>query len=73
MLRNEKIDQLDSFTYPGSISSKDGGCCEDVKSKIAKAHCVFAQLTKVWKNRKISMRTKNRILKINVDSGRVWL
>ena len=30
-LGNEKIDQLDSFTYLGSIISKDGGCREDVK------------------------------------------
>ena len=25
---NEKIDQVDSFTYLGSIISKDGGCSE---------------------------------------------
>ena len=32
---NEKIDQLGSFTYLGSIISKDGGSSEDVKSRIA--------------------------------------
>jgi hypothetical protein len=36
-LGNEKIDQVDSFTYLGSIISKDGGSSEDVKSRIAKA------------------------------------
>ena len=36
-LGNEKIDQLDSFTYLGSIISKDGGSSEDFKSKIAEA------------------------------------
>ena len=30
-LGNEKIDQVDSFTYLGSIISKDGGSSEDVK------------------------------------------
>ena len=46
MLGNEKIDQVGSFTYLGSIISKDGGSSEDVKSKIAKAQGVFSQLKK---------------------------
>ena len=45
-LGNEKIDQVDSFTYLGSIISKDGWSSEDVKSRIAKAQGVFSQLKK---------------------------
>ena len=41
-LGNEKIDQVGSFTYLGSIISKDGGGSEDVKSRIAKAQGVFS-------------------------------
>ena len=40
-LGNENIDQVDSFTYLGSIISEDGGYFEDVKSRIAKAEGVF--------------------------------
>jgi hypothetical protein len=36
-LGNERIDQVDSFIYLGSIISKNGGSSEDVKSRIAKA------------------------------------
>ena len=43
-LGNEKIDQVGSSTYLGSIISKDGGSSEDVKSGIAKAQGVFSQL-----------------------------
>jgi hypothetical protein len=32
---------MGSFTYRGSIISKDGGRSEDAKSRIAKAHGVF--------------------------------
>ena len=46
MLGNEKIDQVGSFTYLGSIISKDSGSSEDVKSRIAKAQGVFSQLKK---------------------------
>jgi hypothetical protein len=61
-LGNKKIDQVNSFTYLGRIISKDGGSSEDVKSRIAKAQGVFSQLEKVWKNKKISLQTKIRIL-----------
>ena len=43
-LGNERIDELGSFTYPGSIISKDGDRSEDVKNRIAKARGVFSQL-----------------------------
>ena len=33
----EKIDQVDSFIYLGTIISEDDGSSEDVKSRIAKA------------------------------------
>ena len=36
-LGNKKIDQVDSFTYLGSIIIKAGGSSEDVRSRIAKA------------------------------------
>ena len=65
-LGNEKIDQVGSFIYLGSIISKDGGSSEDVKRRIAKAQGVFSQLKKVWKNRKISLQTKVRILEATV-------
>ena len=68
-LGNEKIDEVGSFSYLGSIISKDGGSSEDVKSRsrMAKAQGVFSQqLEKVWKNRKISLQTKIRILEAKV-------
>ena len=40
-LGNEMIDQVDSFTYLGSIISKDDGSNEDVKSRITKAQGVY--------------------------------
>ena len=37
----KNIDQVGSFTYLGSIISKEGGSGEDVKSRIAKVQDVF--------------------------------
>jgi len=53
-LGNEKIVQVSSFTYLGSIISKDGGSSEDVESRIAKAQGVVSQLKKSleeWKDK----------------------
>ena len=61
-LGNKKIDQVDRFPYLGSIISKDRECSKDVKIRIAKAQGVFSQLKKVWKDRKICLQTKMRIL-----------
>ena len=41
VLGNEKIDQVDSFTYLGSIISKDGGCRDDAKNRIARPRVFF--------------------------------
>ena len=45
-LGSQKIDQVDSFTYLGSIFSEDGGCSEEVKGRMAKVQGVISQLIK---------------------------
>ena len=65
-LGNKTIDQVGSFTYLGGIISKDGGSSEDARSRIAKTRGVFSQLRKVWKNRKINVQTKIRMLEATV-------
>ena len=43
---NEKIDQVSSYAYLGSSTSKDSGSSGDVKSRIIKAQGCFSQLEK---------------------------
>ena len=70
-LGNVKIDQVDSFTYLGSIISKNDGSSEGVKSRIDKAQVGFSWLKEVWKNRKISLQMKTRILEATVVKYRM--
>ena len=65
-LGNEKIDQVNSFIHLGSIFSKDDGSSEDAKSRITKAQGIFFKLKKAWKNRRISLKNKIRILDATV-------
>jgi len=46
-LGSENIDQVDYLSYLGNILGKDGGHCENVRSKIAGVQAVFSYLKKI--------------------------
>ena len=62
------IEDVDSFTYLGSMVSKTGGTEEDVKARIGKARHAFAMLRPVWKNANIHHLTKIRLFNSNVKT-----
>ena len=62
MLSNRKIDEIDTFTCLFTIIIKGGGCGEEIKSIIAKLPGVVSHLKNFWKNWKIGLWTKLRIL-----------
>jgi arabinogalactan endo-1,4-beta-galactosidase len=65
-IRGESIEHVDSFTYLGSVVAKDGGTAQDVLQRIQKANGAFVQRYPVWKNSRISTRTKLCIFHGNV-------
>jgi hypothetical protein len=67
-LRGESIEDGDSFIFLGSMVAEDGGVVHDVLQRIQKANGAFVQLYPVWKNSKISTRTKLHIFRSNVKS-----
>jgi hypothetical protein len=64
---DENID-VENFVYLGSKVTKDGGTAQDVVQRIQKANGAFVQLYPVWRNNKISTRTKLRIFGSNVKA-----
>jgi len=68
MLGDENIEDVESFVYLGSKVTKDGGTVQDVVQRIQKANGAFVQLYPVWRNNKISIRTKLRIFCSNVKA-----
>jgi len=65
-MAEQNIEDVESFTYLGSIISKTGGTEEDIKSRIEKAQHVFVTLKPVWNNRNILLKTKLTIINSNV-------
>ena len=62
------LQNVDTFTYLGSIIDKQGGTEADVKSRIGKARKAFAQLRNVWKSGILGRNIKLRIFNTNVKS-----
>jgi len=53
-----KLEQVDSFTYLGSKVTSDADCVCDVKSRLALGMAVMIKLTKIWKNKSLSVTIK---------------
>jgi hypothetical protein len=54
MLRDESIEDVESFVYLGSKVTKDEGTTQDMAQRIQKANGAFVQLYPVWRNNNIS-------------------
>ena len=68
LLRGEALDEVDSFTYLGSMVTKDGGTEAGIAARIGKARAAFKQLKNVWRFVDLSRKTKIRIFNSNVKS-----
>ncbi|XP_070206237.1 uncharacterized protein [Littorina saxatilis] len=60
-LDGEALQEVDNFTYLGSIVDKQGGTDVDVRVRIGKARAAFLQLKNVWASADLSINTKLRI------------
>ena len=65
-LRGENIKETETFTYLGSIVSKNDGADEDIRSKVNKARHAFNTLRPVWNSSTLSLLKKTRIFNTNV-------
>ena len=54
-LQGKEIQEADSFTYLGSVVSKDGGTDEDVRNRINKARHAFNTLQPIWRATSLSL------------------
>ena len=65
-LKGEDIENVEQFTYLGSVVSRDGGTDREIKSRIGKATAAFKTLRPIWTSQAISVKTRLRIVNTNV-------
>ncbi|VDP15970.1 unnamed protein product [Schistosoma margrebowiei] len=62
----EGLEDVKTFTYPGSIIDEQGGSDADVKARIDKARAAYLQLKNIWNSKQLSTNTKLRIFNAKV-------
>jgi len=67
-LGGDGLEEVEAFTYLGSIVNNHVGTDIDVKAQIGKARLAFLQLKKIWSARTIATQTKIRIFNSNMKS-----
>ncbi|CAG2247047.1 unnamed protein product [Mytilus edulis] len=67
-IEGEDIEEVDQFTYLGSIMDRTGGTDADIRTRISKARQAFAMLKPVWKSTAFTENTKIQIFITNVKS-----
>ena len=67
-IENESLEDVNEFTYLGSIIDKTGGTDKDVKKRIQKARTAFKSLRNIWKATKLNEHTKLKLFNSNVNS-----
>ncbi|VDP39308.1 unnamed protein product [Schistosoma curassoni] len=64
-LDGETLEDVESFTYLGSIIDEQGGSDADVKVRIGKAGAAFLQLKNIWNSKQLSTNIKKVQVFIN--------
>lgn len=65
---NNNIEEVEDFTYLGSMISNNNGTAKDIKVRIRKARNAFCQLQSIWRSGSISLKTKLKIYTSNVKA-----
>ena len=63
-----RIEEVDVFTYLGSIVSKKGGTDWNIHAPIGKARKVFAMLRPGWRSTALKTKTKLRVSRSNMKA-----
>ena len=58
---DQQIEDVKTFTYLGGIVTTEGGCDQDINSRLGKAKQQFRRLKKIWNTSKFSVQTKLRL------------
>jgi len=63
LIQNEQLAQTDTFPYLGSLSTEDGECTTEFRTRLSRGQAIGASLQKIWKSHSIPISTKIRLMK----------
>ena len=65
---DQVVEQVESFQYLGSTVTSSVKCETEIRRRIEIAKCSFINLKKLLKNRKLSIKTRKRLVKSHIWS-----
>ena len=68
MCNNKQAEQVNSFNYLGSTVTSDARCMKEIKKRINLAKQSFISMKPMLTNRKLSIKTRKRLIKTHVWS-----
>ena len=57
-IQNEQLEQVDTFTYLGSLITEDDECTTEFRTTLNRGQAIGTSLQKIWKNHSIQISTK---------------
>ena len=67
-MNGEILENVEEFTYLGSLLTWDNDCGKEIGRRIAKAAGAMAGFGNIWRSREISIQTKTEIIKTCIFS-----
>jgi len=61
LIQNEQLEQVDTFSYLGSLITEDGECTTEFRTRLNRGQAIGASLQKIWKSHSIHTHTYTRL------------
>ena len=74
-MENEDLEEVEEFTYLGSITSKANATEKDITNRLQKAKSSFVQLNKVWRSPNVEKKIKiynSNVLSVLLYGAECW-
>jgi hypothetical protein len=71
-INRKELEEVNEYSYLGSIVTGGAGADEDVTSRIKEANMAFVQLYRIWKNKNIRTKTKLKMFNSNVKASLLY-
>ena len=62
IIDGNEVESVSKFNFLGSLITKDGGCSQEIRHRLAMARSAMTNMSKIWAGRGITRTTKVRLV-----------